>query len=236
MTILEGPEMKSLRIIFLLFPFLTQADEITVAVEAWPPYVQKDHTGVADTIVQCALTVRGHRLVYKSYPWPRIYSMIKNGLVDISYPWNMTGDRVKEVLFSEPLFEAKEVFVYLKGNDFKWNTANDLKKYSIGALIGYSHTELLLKNKIPIQLVKKESQLFGLLFSKRIDAFPINFSILTSMLKTMPTEEVSRIALHEKAFSNNMLRVITTNNARGRFLIDELSKGVLTPACRESEH
>jgi polar amino acid transport system substrate-binding protein len=228
--------MKLLGIIFFLFPFLVHADEITIAVEAWPPYVQDDHTGIADTIVQCALTSRGHRLVYKSYPWPRIYSMIKNGLADISYPWNMTEDRVKDVLFSAPLFEAKEVFAHLKGGNFTWSTMDDLKKYNIGALIGYSHTELLLKNQVPIQLVKKESQLFGLLLSKRIDAFPINLSIFDSMLKNMPTAEREQITLHEKIFSNNELRVITTDNARGRLLVDELSKGILTPACRGQAH
>ncbi|MCZ4335690.1 transporter substrate-binding domain-containing protein [Aeromonas hydrophila] len=205
---------------------------ISIGVDDWPPYVKMDSSGLIDRKVSCLLDKIGIVPIYKKYPWPRIYKMIKRGELDMSYPWAKTPQRSREVLFSYPILYDKEVFIYLSSNPIKWRVLSDLSNYRVGAQIGYSHVELLERNSvIPAVQVRTESQLMGMLFSKRIDVFPINLAVLEKLISSLSDEQASQLKISEFVLSENSMHLIFSNNNKGREIMNMINQIITSGVC-----
>jgi polar amino acid transport system substrate-binding protein len=221
----------SILILLSSLPFISFSD-ILVGVDDWNPYVKKDRTGVIDRKVSCILDKAGIVPKYKTYPWPRIYKMIESGELDMSYPWAKTPQRSSEVIFSYPIIYDKEVFVYLNSNPVSWSRLSELSIYRVGAQIGYSHVELLKRNNvIPTVQVRTENQLMGMLFSKRIDTFPINKSVLEKLIPSLTLEQVSQLEISKYTLAENSMHLIFHKNEKGRKIIEKVNNIISSGVC-----
>ncbi|MDM5064009.1 transporter substrate-binding domain-containing protein [Aeromonas salmonicida] len=220
-------------ILFCTLPFLSLAS-INVGVDIWEPYVKADRTGIADKKVSCLMREAGLTPIYKNYPWPRIYKMIRGGEIDISYPWSYTPERDGDVIFSNAIIYDKEVLLHLRDTPIEWTDISDLSKYRIGSQIGYSHVEILAMNNItPAVKVKTEQQLLGMLFSRRIDTFPINASVLDILIQSLSAEKITQLEVSAVPFQRNSMHIISTNDDKGKVLIEKINNVLSRRVCGE---
>ncbi len=169
---------------------------------------------------------------YKEYPWPRIYKMVRDGEIEISYPWSRTVERSNEVIFSDAILYDKEVLLHLQDTPIDWGTISDLASYRIGSQIGYSHVQLLEENGVtPVVKVKTEEQLLGMLFARRIDAFPINASVLDSLLASLSVDKRKILEVSAVPFKRNSMHIITTRNESGEVLIRKINEALTFTSC-----
>lgn len=205
---------------------------ILIGLDDWEPYVNADRTGIADKKALCLMHIAGITPSYKKYPWPRIYKMITEGEIDISYPWSITPERSKDIIFSDAIFHDKEVLVHLRGTPIEWSNISDLSKFRVGAQIGYSHLQLLERNGVtPAVKVKTEKQLLGMLYSKRIDVFPINNSVLEHLVTSVSLDKRLLLEVSAKEFKVNTMHMISKNSKQGELLIKKINLAISSGLC-----
>lgn len=216
--------------VFLVSFSVTHADQIKVANNDWLPYNTKDGGGLVDKIVKEAFALVGHDVVYVVLPWKRAYESVKAGETDITYPWSYTEKRLTEIVFNEsPLIVNRSVFWYKKGTDFSWNTYEDLAKYNIGAIIGYSDTDQLEAAGVKISKVRDEISNLKKLLVGRIDAVPMNEVVGNQIAKQMLSgDEFAQLETYqEKPLVETNMHGIFSPNDRGRELAADFEKGLL---------
>lgn len=221
--------------IYFAFSFSSFASvNVNVGIDVWEPYVNADRTGVADKKFLCVMREAGILPTYKKYPWPRIYKMVRDGEIEISYPWSRTVERSNEVIFSDAILYDKEVLLHLQDTPIEWGTISDLARYRIGSQIGYSHTQLLEENDVtPVVKVKTEEQLLGMLFARRIDTFPINASVLDILIQSLSAEKRTQLEVSAVPFQRNSMHIISKDNDKGKVLIAKINDVLSRHVCGE---
>ncbi|MFQ2311817.1 substrate-binding periplasmic protein [Aeromonas dhakensis] len=221
-----------LPILLSTISFFCQA-MIMIGVGEWSPYVNNEHTGLADKRVSCLLNSAGIEYEYKFYPWSRVYRLIASKQLDISYPWSRNEERNHQVLFSDAILFDREVLVYQSNKGIKINSLNDLKKYRVGALNGFSHVEYLEKNNItPAAKVKTEEQLLGMLYSGRVEVIPINISILERIIPNLTEVQIQNLEISSINFIVNTMHIIAKKDDAGHILIDKINKEISKNKCK----
>lgn len=221
-----------LPILLSILSFFCQA-VVTVGVGEWIPYVNKEHTGIADKRVSCLMKAAGIDPEYKFYPWSRVYKLLTSKQLDISYPWSRNEERSSHVLFSDAILFDKEVLVYKNGKGIVINSIHDLKKYKVGTLNGFAHVAYLEKNNItPTAKVKTEEQLIGMLYSGRVDVVPINLSILERIIPDLEEVQIQKLEISSINFMVSTMHIIAKKDGIGQLLIDKINKEISKNICK----
>lgn len=186
------PSYKSVRTVpifliltLLLLPVKGLAETITIAVGEWPPYTSEHdpQARIAQNLVSEAFALEGINVAYRYCPWIRCYREAKEGHVDATLPWFYSKKRATAFLFSrEPLLRIKDVFFYLKGRDFHWNSIADLKRYRLGGTLGYYDTGFLEASGLTLDVVSSEQLNFRKILRGRIDAYPTSLKVGTYLI------------------------------------------------------
>lgn len=204
------------------------ADTVKVATNDWKPYNTVDGQGLVDIVVREAFALVGHEVEYVILPWKRAYETVKSGENDVSYPWSFLPEREKEVLFNEtPIIVNRSIFWHKKDTDFSWSDTSDLKKYKIGAMIGYSDTDILESAGVPVQKVSDEKTNLKKLLSGRIDAFAMNEVVGHMIVKENLTAQESEqlTTFGDKALVESKMHAIFPKSERGEKLAADFEKG-----------
>jgi len=168
-------------LLLLLLTLSVYAKEtLILSTGEWPPYTsEKDpNARVVQTLITETYKLANIDVLYKYYPWKRALRKAEDIEVDGSLPWSRTESREKLFYYSKkPIVNTRTVFFHLKSLDFKWETFEDLKKYRIGANLGYKTTAVLEKNNLKLELVATEEQNFKKMFLGRIDITPSSFFV-----------------------------------------------------------
>jgi len=115
-----------------------------VVMETYPPYELSQNgkiTGLDVEIIQSVFEIMGEKVVFEEYPWERCLKMVENGDVDAITSLFKTDEREKFLYFPAVELSLEEnAFFTAKGSGIKFNgNLNDLKKYTIGMIQGYSY-------------------------------------------------------------------------------------------------
>ena len=214
----------------IFFSYIVNAQMITASVGEYPPYVSRaeEKANMASEIVVAAYKEVGYQVTLRWVPWRRAYEEVKDGKVDISYPWRKTDEREKVFFFSNILYQSEEVFYYQKDTEFDWYVLSDLKEYSIGGSLGYSHIELLTKAGLKVNTAKTDALNLTKLYKKRIDIFPLDPRVGNYIISSLPNDYKNTIIAHEKALftSGNYVIVSNSDPKRGQHLIDKFNRGL----------
>ena len=219
-------------LILTLFPTCLFANKVvTFAIGEWTPYTSEKDPAckIAETIVTEALKLENINVVYEYYPWKRSYIYAKKGYATGTFPWTKTKERTKEFIYSkESLVMNKSVFFHLKIFNFSWNNYEDLKKYTIGTVLGYRETGLLKSKKLTVYPAMSDEQNFKLLLLKRINIVVCD--------KIVGYSTINRLFPPDKAtlFTNNpkpiieeeMFLLISKNIPDGQKIADAFDRGI----------
>lgn len=180
------------------------AETVKLDIGEWAPFTsEKDQNGkIAEVLVKEAFKLEGYQVELNYYPWKRSYERVKLGQSDGTFPWFINSDRGDTQFFiisRESVIRDKEVFFYRKDRPFNWTTFEDLKKYSIGGVIGYSHISQLKRHGIQLETVANENQNYRKLMAGRLDAAPGSVVVGYQMIRSMfPKSQWDLITHHDK--------------------------------------
>ncbi|GLQ33584.1 substrate-binding periplasmic protein [Litoribrevibacter albus] len=149
--------------------------QLKLAVGEFPPYISESMTGygLMPKLISKTLNDMGYEVSFQFYPWARVKQMLLEGKVDGSVSWEPSDSLTSNVLFSQHYIVGQNLFYYLKGSDFHWNTFEDLKNYKLGVNIGYEFGPVYdqRKHELNIYDIPEGKSGLGMLLLKRIDAY-----------------------------------------------------------------
>ncbi|MCP4163091.1 MAG: amino acid ABC transporter substrate-binding protein [Deltaproteobacteria bacterium] len=217
-----------------LFTGLAGAETIKLTSGEWPPYMSKKmkHFGFASHVVEKSFANEGVKVKWAFYPWNRSLVLAKKGLWDGSVVWGKTKERQKDFYYSKAkVLYLKDVFFHRKDFKFKWKTFKDLKKFKIGATLGYSYGDAFLKAEksglLKTQRVKNDVLNFRKLLKGRIDIFILTQDVGYSILKKeFKADEVSQITHNSKSFrSRPYFLILSKNSTKSKKFMSLFDKG-----------
>lgn len=189
---------------------LRAQDKITISVGEWPPYISQDqrHNGIISHLISDIFTEMGIDASFQFLPWTRAYDETKKGRYEATAIWMEKAERKIDFFYSNPVLIEQFVFFYSKGLMFNWEGINDLKKFTLGGIYGYSYgselDKIISEQTAEIETMNRPKQGFKMLLKGRIEVFPLEINVGKSILKkTFSDEERKKITYHDKAFLNN---------------------------------
>ncbi len=226
------PSATSLTVLLFSLFFSPHAltETITLVTGDWTPYTssKEGEWKMAETVVVEAFKLEGIDAKLEHYPWKRSYTMVLDGEAEGTFPWYSNEEHRAETIESkEVLIQAEEVFFYKKNNPFDWSTFEDLKAYSIGGTIGYSHVALLQSHGITVNAAASDEVNFKKLQAGRIDLFPASKLVGLTLVKSLFGEKSSDITYHPKSLSEGEAFVLfSKKTGNGQRLSDTFDKGL----------
>ncbi|MCP5208552.1 MAG: transporter substrate-binding domain-containing protein [Hahellaceae bacterium] len=210
------------------------AEKVVMGVSEWPPLVSKelDNNGALARLVTETFALQGVEVEYRWAPWRRAYENVKSGTWDSSPGWITSPERLKEVSFSEAVFESYQVFFHLKSAAFDWNDMSDLKAVTIGATIGYNYGQRFQEAEkagfISVERGASDEVNIKKLVFGRIKIFPLN--ILTGYdiaRKALTPEQFGLLTHHpEKLDDSRTYHLIFSKNEKGEKMRQMFNRGL----------
>lgn len=218
-------------VVLTLSLHITAGNSITLLSSTWHPFTSKNNPKkrLVETIVTEAFKMENINITIKYYPWERSKLYVKKGDEIATFPWWKTEKRDRDfILNKETILVEKEVFFHLKSLDFDWKNYNDLKKYKIGATIGYSHVKRLRDQGLELDIVDTEQLNFRKILFGRIDIYPsslmVGYETIHSIFKPAKSDLFTN---HPKPLSNGkMYMMFSRKNPRSQDLANKFDSGL----------
>lgn len=204
--------------------------KVTFAEGEWGPYVSRDMPGYgfSSEIVTAALNAVGLEPDYLFYPWKRSLNMVADGEVMASFPWNITPEREKIFLYSDPIHSTREVFFYLAERfpeGVKFETLSDLTSYVVGGTLGYWYEREFDRAGLNLDYVAHTEYSFRKLVRGRVDLVPENEVVGWATIKNLFPGQEDRFRATEKEFNLAYMYVLF-NKEKGELLKDRFNEGL----------
>ncbi|MEH6448423.1 MAG: ABC transporter substrate-binding protein [Oleispira sp.] len=207
---------------------------ISITTGEWPPFLSQKlkYNGVAARIIDESFALQDITVKYGWFPWKRAYSNMQNGSWDASAIWAITPERSKDLLFSDPVIEAKTVFFFHKDSFKNWTTFEDLSGLIIGATDGYFNGKEFEQAEkdglITIERTTVESHNFKKLAAHRLDAViaevDTGYDIIHNLLTPKQRESIKVSTKMVSSFLNHL--VISKQSENAEQLISSFNKGL----------
>jgi polar amino acid transport system substrate-binding protein len=200
----------------------------------WPPYLSASlpDNGLISRIVVEAFAQQGMRVQFGYFPWPRALMLAKIGDWDGTAAWIISPERSRDFIYSDPVFSTETVFYHLKSWQFSWTSMADLARYRIGVTQDYFYGDAfnaaLAQGKIAVEMVGRDEQNLTKLLGGRIDIFPIDKRVATSMLNQhFSAPDIERLTFDPRPVHTQPLHIMFGKASPGsRQLADEFNKGL----------
>ncbi len=126
----------------LAFPAQAADKALRVALEHWPPYIDKDHAqyGLATELVMAALGRAGYSTETTFENWTTALEGAGIGAYDVIVAAWYSSEREELFEFSKPYFYNEIKFIKLKSKPFVYNDFSDLEGLYIGTVENYAYS------------------------------------------------------------------------------------------------
>ncbi|WP_038289726.1 substrate-binding periplasmic protein [Zooshikella ganghwensis] len=226
------------RAVFLFFLsicslYVIADSKIKLTIGEWPPFMAEGykHKGVMSHIVEEAFKAEGIEVQYRFYPWKRAYNEAEEGKEwQGTVGWSMSDERKSSFIYTEPVMKLKDVFFHRKDMQFDWKTFDDLKKYRIGASVGYFYGDEFegaeKEKKIKVYRISKDASNMKKLVDGKIDLFPQTLGVGYEMIETMP--EAKGVIIHHPhpIRETDYYLIISKKADNAQTYVDAFNKGM----------
>lgn len=181
------------------FSFAQELNSLNFVTEAYPPYNFKEKgslQGIAVDLLTSASEKAGKPVSAKDIrvlPWPRAYKMAEQGPGVVLFSTTRTEQREASFQWVGPISPTRVVLLTKKGSGVKIQSADDIKKYTIGAILDDIGEQLVKAAGVPngkIKRIPKAQNLAKMLNGGRIQAWAYE-------------ENVARWFLKQQGYSND---------------------------------
>jgi len=134
-----------LTLTLLLFPFLLNADEITIVADEWCPYncaQNSSNPGYIVEIVKLVFARAGHNVIYITDSWNRTLEGVNNGKYAAAIA--ATPNELPNGIFPKETFGYSGNYFLVKKNlDWRYDSLTSLRNLRLGTIKGYDYGETL---------------------------------------------------------------------------------------------
>lgn len=156
---------------------LYASEKLVLGTWEWAPITSSriDGYGLASEIVQKAYEAEGEEIEFRFFPWKRCELMVSSEEVDAVFPYSPTEEREKNYYFSDPILSVKTKLFFLNDQIDKLtlNSYEDLKKYSIGGVLGYFYEKRFEEAGLDVEYVGTDDANLKKLIHRRVDIIPM---------------------------------------------------------------
>lgn len=204
---------------------------VHLAIGEWPPFTSEhDHSSkLLERVVQEAFKLEGLQVQFSYFPWKRSYTMAEEGLADGTFPWNKVLDRERSFHFHRtPLLTDENVFFHPRSLAFDWNSLDDLKKYRVGATLGYRNERIYKDKGIAFDLAPSEELNFKKMAAGRIDVYETSKVVgYSTIARTLTTDEAKLITHHPRPLErSNYYVLFSRKTAHGQRFSEKFESGL----------
>jgi methyl-accepting chemotaxis protein len=206
---------------------------VVLSTEDFVPYTiynkeTDSFTGIDIDILKEIYEKKGYRIITKNVTFQSALRLIKRGYADIIPTLIKNSKRAEFMDFSDLYRDAnKDVFVSSAGSNVKINSKEDLEKYTIGLIQGYTYTKILMDNS----RIKKDACVSNGILSEKlqrgqIDAIIMNDSEVEDFVKEFNLKD--KIFVQNYTIMDNELgrRMAFTKARDMKKLIDIFNEGI----------
>lgn len=205
---------------------------VVVATNEYPPYSSthlKDARIVLD-ILETVFEKVGLPLEIWAVPWARGERMVLNGEIYAGVPYFKTLDRSKVHDFSDPIIYSKNRFFYHKQknpNQPNWQTLQDFKDYSLGAVKGYWYVPEFERNKLNLTYVHSDRVGLKMIVRKRLDYLVVDEIVGYYLLAQEAPASLYQIGVLDKAESIAAFHLMVSRKfPNAKAITEEFNKGL----------
>ncbi|WP_231714632.1 substrate-binding periplasmic protein [Desulfonema ishimotonii] len=218
----------------LSVPSAFAGEEIRLTTGEFPPFISESlkHYGPAPHIVTKAFASEGVSVRFRVFPWKRAYITAKRGEEYVgSGFWLEAERRKKDFWYSDPVYESRWAFFYLKSFRFDWNTLEDLRGIRVGVTREFTYTKELYDaidaGTISADWVSHEYLNIRKLLKGRIDIAIFNTEVGYYLLRKEAPQNFDLLIHHPKPLvETNGHLIFTKKREDNRRLIKLFNKGL----------
>lgn len=244
--------LRYLSLVLLLLSSPLMAETVTVAVGEWKPWISKDLKlgGVVSDIITKIFKSQNYDVNLSYSSWKRSFELSKKGKFDSTGVWYKTDEREKFFSYSDEIISTREVIIYKKGKQIKFESFNDLKPYKMVKTRGYSsgkELDAMINNKeISNKIVNSDLEGLKLILNKRnrADFFICIESVAkTIILENFSKQEAEEFEFHPTAIQTKPMYLLISKkitnsdellNAFNRGLKEFKSQGLIEKMLNDS--
>lgn len=226
--------MRHLLLIVLLFPFAAfseQSAEVVISTGEYPPFISAhiEDNGLVGTIIREAFASQNIAVKYQFMPWKRAFLVSEQGKVDATAYWYESETRSKTHYYSKPIIQESVVWFHQYNIDFDWNTIEDLSRYQIVAIDGYTYKkefwDYVKQKKLNIELVTSTQQAVEMMLMGRADVMLENLDVANYIIKK--NNYIKGLTHHPKAYINaHSHLLLNKENQRSQYLLALFNRGI----------
>ena len=168
-----------------------QAEELTLLIDDYPPYIDstQSNQGFWSEMVILAFERVGIQAKLEYKPWGRVELELDRAN-KVSFGWVKDSKRLKKWHYSDIISTGTAGFLAKKSNNISWRTYEDLRQYKIGKTIGYSFGDEFKKWEplLNIQQVPEDRQNIQKVLIGRIDLFATEIASAAMLIRKHLTE------------------------------------------------
>jgi len=219
----------------LLVPATANARPVTISTGEWPPWTGEDLPGQGYVLqmIREAFAEMGHEVKYEFYPWARALAVTLEGGADASAYWYESPNVKRNCYYSDVLTREQIVFFRKKSTRVEaWDTLEDLCAYRIGATLGVTFTEEIVRlgeeGVLTVDLGKDNLTNFRKLVHGRIDLLPSPKVLGLKILRdNFPPNVRKGIVIDPKPISLRTGHLVFPRKAAGsKKLLQDFNRGL----------
>lgn len=187
---------------------MTQASNVTLMVEDYPPYIQRysSHPGFMTELVNDAFSRVDVKTEVKFASWYRVENAIESDRV-LSFMWQVNKVRVKKWHFSDEIYLQRFSLIARADFNFDVQHLHSLRKFKIGLVDGIHYGEKVegFRQKLNIQNYHSDFALLGGLIGGDVDLIAMDVAQAKYLLD-------SHYEKTRKKTDNRIVKFVTTKH------------------------
>lgn len=205
---------------------------IVLSTEDFYPYTiydgkTDDFTGIDIEILREIYGRRGYGIKCRNVTFASALRLVGKGHADIIPTLIKNDQRAEYMNFSDTYREAnKDIFLTGIGSGVRIDSIEDLEKYTVGIVKGYTYTKILMENnRIRKDISVNEDILFTKLLKNQIDAVILNDSALEESMEKYDLK--GKVAVQKYSILDQELgrRMAFTKHGNSKQLVEIFNEG-----------
>jgi ABC-type amino acid transport/signal transduction systems, periplasmic component/domain len=219
---------------FLALHTVHANEKVRITSGEWSPYVSKDlpQKGLFAQIAREAFALKGVDLEIEFFPWARTGNLSRTGERDGTLAYARLPEREKYYFYSDPIYIGRYAFFHLKSEKFDWKDYSDLRHITMAATRGFggmgqAFLDAENKGEIKVLRLTSDTQSFGMMLSKRVQAVPSDVEVGYVMLKKEYGKNVALFTYHPNLISKSEYHlVLSKKNPKSPELLKKFNEGL----------
>jgi len=210
----------------------TEIKSLLFAIDDWKPLIcsdEKDY-GPLPILVKIVFENEGYEVEFEFTNWNRAIVQTEEAVAFGTFPWGETEERYDKFIFSDPLINSMDSWIYLADNENipdDLNNISELKNLKIGAIDNYSSTAILRELGIEYESTINEYDLIKKVYNGHIDLFINHPGVMLNQIEEIYPLEVDKFEISEfpfREFTHHL--IISKSYPNGEALMELFNKGL----------